>query len=398
MEKFEFYNPVRVVFGPGEVARVGAETAALGKTALVVSYKDHAFFADVLGRVEKSLSAAGVKPVAFYEVTANPTIDQVEAGIKAAKAAGVDVVVGIGGGSAMDAAKVIAAGVPFKHPAWKMIVARHDKAEAISPTEALPIVLVPTLPATSSEMNCGAVITNEKTHEKSYVFTPVIYAKVSILDPELTLTLPAYQTACGAVDAVSHVMELYLNGVEDTPLQDRLMEGIVLTIVECAAKLQKNPKDLAARTNLMWAATVAWNGWTQPGCASTTPMHLVAHPISAHFHVTHGATLAIVMHAWMRRFYKSRLPRYAQLGEKVFAMSAMGKDPEKLAVEVIDCFEAWMKGLGVQTRLGEVGIGKDKIDMLTDDIARVSFGPDGKLGARVPATKEDVRAVLSFAL
>jgi alcohol dehydrogenase YqhD (iron-dependent ADH family) len=398
MEKFEFYNPVRVVFGPGEVSKVGAETAALGKTALVVSYKDHSFFADLLARIEKSLSAAGVKPVAFYEVTANPTIDQVEAGIKAAKAAGVDVVVGVGGGSAMDAAKVIAAGVLYKLPAWKMIVARHDKAEAVAPTEALPIVLVPTLPATSSEMNCGAVITNEKTHEKSYVFAPAIYAKVSILDPELTLSLPAYQTACGAVDAVSHVMELYLNGADDTPLQDRLMEGIILTAMECAEKLQKNPKELAARTNLMWAATVAWNGWTQPGCASTTPMHLIAHPISAHFHVTHGATLAIVMHAWMRRFYKSRLARYAQFAERIFGMSAKGKDPEKLALEVIDRFEAWIKGLGVQTRLGEVGIGKDKIDMLTDDIARVSFGPDGKLGARVPATKEDVRAVLSLAL
>jgi alcohol dehydrogenase YqhD (iron-dependent ADH family) len=397
MEKFEFYNPVRVVFGPGEVKRLGTEAKALGKTALVVSYKDNPF-GGLLARVEKDLAASGVRPVPFYEVTANPTIEEVEAGVKKARAEGVDVVVGIGGGSAMDAAKVIAAGVPFKLPAWKMIVARHDKIEAVSPTEALPIVLVPTLPATSSEMNCGAVITNEQTHEKSYVFAPAIYAKVSILDPELTLSLPAYQTACGAVDAVSHVMELYLNGVDDTPLQDRLMEGIILTVMECAAKLKANPRDLAARTNLMWAATVAWNGWTQPGCASTTPMHLVAHPISAHFHVTHGATLAIVMHAWMRRFSKNRLGRYAQFGERIFGMGTKGKDPQKLALEVIDGFEAWMKGLGVQTRLTEVGIDKSKIAMLTDEIVRVSFGADGKLGARVPATKEDVRAVLELAL
>jgi alcohol dehydrogenase YqhD (iron-dependent ADH family) len=397
MEKFEFYNPVRVVFGPGEVKRLGAEAKALGKTALVVSYKDNPF-GGLLARVEKDLAASGVRPVPFYEVTANPTIEEVEAGVKKARAEGVDVVVGIGGGSAMDAAKVIAAGVPFKLPAWKMIVARHDKIEAVSPTEALPIVLVPTLPATSSEMNCGAVITNEQTHEKSYVFAPAIYAKVSILDPELTLSLPAYQTACGAVDAVSHVMELYLNGVDDTPFQDRLMEGIILTVMECAAALKANPKDLAARTNLMWSATVAWNGWTQPGCASTTPMHLVAHPISAHFHVTHGATLAIVMHAWMRRFSKNRLGRYAQFGERIFGMGAKGKDPQKLALEVIDRFEAWMKGLGVQTRLTEVGIDKSKIAMLTDEIVRVSFGADGKLGARVPATKEDVRAVLELAL
>jgi alcohol dehydrogenase len=398
VEKFEFHNPVRVIFGPGEVKRVGTEAKALGKKALVVSYKDQAFSSDLLSRVEKGLAAAGVTPVSFYEVTANPTIEQVEAGVKAAKAAGVDVVIGVGGGSAMDAAKVIAAGVLYPLEPWRMIVARHDKAEAVSPTKALPLVLVPTLPATSSEMNCGAVITNERTHEKSYVFAEPLYARVSILDPELTMTLPAYQTGCGAVDAVSHVMELYLNGVDDTPLQDRLMEGIILTVMECAAKLQHEAKDLAARTNLMWAATVAWNGWTNPGCASTTPMHLVAHPISAHFHVTHGATLAIVMHAWMRRFYRNRLPRYAQFGERIFGMSVKGKDPEKLALEVIDRFESWMKGLGVQTRLPEVGVGKEKIDMLTDDIVRVSFGADGKLGARVPATKDDVRAILQLAL
>ncbi len=336
--------------------------------------------------------------VASPAFTANPTIEQVEAGIQKARAEGVELVIGIGGGSAMDAAKVIAAGVPYKLPAWNMIVSRHDKVTAVAPTEALPIILVPTLPATSSEMNCGAVITNEKTHEKSYVFAWPLYAKVSILDPELTLTLPAYQTACGAVDAVSHVMELYLNGVDDTPLQDRVMEGIILTVMECAEKLRTDPKDLGARTNLMWAATVAWNGWTQPGCASTTPMHLLAHPISAHFHVTHGATLAIVMHAWMRRFYKARLGRYAQFAERIFGMSAKGKSQEKLAVAVIDRFEAWMKGLGVQTRLTEVGIEKNQVAMLTEDIARVSFGADGKLAARVPATKEDVRAVLELAL
>ncbi len=398
MEKFEFYNPVRIVFGPGEIKRLGAEARAQGKTALVVSYKDHSFFGGLLSRVEKDLSATGVRPVPFYEVTANPTIEEVEAGINKARAEGVDVVVGIGGGSAMDAAKVIAAGVPYKLPAWNMIVSRHDKVTAVAPTEALPIILVPTLPATSSEMNCGAVMTNEKTHEKSYVFAPALYAKVSILDPELTLTLPAYQTACGAVDAVSHVMELYLNGVDDTPLQDRVMEGIILTVMECAEKLRKDPKDLAARTNMMWAATMAWNGWTQPGCASTTPMHLVAHPISAHFHVTHGATLAIVMHAWMRRFYKARLDRYVQFAERIFGMSRKGKTAEKLAVAVIDRFEAWMKGLGVQTRLTEVGIDKGNVAMLTEDIARVSFGADGKLAARVPATKEDVRAVLELAL
>ena len=398
MEKFEFYNPVRVVFGPGEVKRVGLEAKALGKAALLVSYKEQGPLQDLLARIERILSSEGVKAIPFYGVSANPTIQQVEEGVRRAKAEGAELVIGVGGGSAMDTAKAIAAGVLYKQPLWNMIVSRHDQAVAVSPTEALPIILIPTLPATSSEMNAGAVISNEKTLEKSYVFANPLYARVSILDPELTLTLPAYQTGCGAADAVSHVMELYLNGVDDTPLQDRLMEGIILTIMECMEKLKKNPKDLSARTNLMWAATVAWNGWTQPGCASGVPMHLIAHVLSARYNTTHGASLAIVMPAFMRRFWKTRPQRYMQFAERIFAMNTKGQKPEKLAPQVIQKFEDWLKALGVQTRLPQVGIKADTVDSLTDEIARVSFGPDGKLGARVPATKEDVREILKLAL
>ena len=398
MEKFEFYNPVRVLFGPGELKRIGAEAKALGQTALLVSYKEPGPLKEVLGRIEAILAADGVKAVPFYGVSANPTIQQVEEGVKKAKAEGAQLVIGVGGGSAMDAAKAIAAGVLYRQPLWNMIVSRHDQAVAVSPTEALPIILVPTLPATSSEMNAGAVISNQKTLEKSYVFANPLYAKVSILDPELTLTLPAYQTGCGAADAVSHVMELYLNGADDTPLQDRLMEGIILTIMECMEKLKKDSQDLAARTNLMWAATVAWNGWTQPGVASGVPMHLIAHVLSARYNTTHGASLAVVMPAFMRRFWKTRPQRYVQFAERIFGLETRGKKPEKLVPQVIQKFEDWLKGLGVQTRLPEVGIKAEAVESLTEEVARVSFGPDGKLGARVPATKEDVREILKLAL
>jgi alcohol dehydrogenase YqhD (iron-dependent ADH family) len=398
MEKFEFYNPVRVLFGPGELKRIGAEAKALGQTALLVSYREPGPLKEVLGRIEAILAADGVKAVPFYGVSANPTIQQVEEGVKKAKAEGAQLVIGVGGGSAMDAAKAIAAGVLYKQPLWNMIVSRHDQAVAVSPTEALPIILVPTLPATSSEMNAGAVISNQETLEKSYVFANPLYAKVSILDPELTLTLPAYQTGCGAADAVSHVMELYLNGVDDTPLQDRLMEGIILTIMECMEKLKKDPQNLAARTNLMWAATVAWNGWTQPGVASGVPMHLIAHVLSARYNTTHGASLAVVMPAFMRRFWKTRPQRYVQFAERIFGLETRGKKPEKLVPKVIQKFEDWLKGLGVQTRLPEVGIKAEAVESLTEEVARVSFGPDGKLGARVPATKEDVREILKLAL
>lgn len=398
MDKFTLYNPVKLVFGAGELKQVGTEAKALGKKALLVSYKDHEFLTKTLDTVVALCREQGVATVPFFEAVANPTMDEVEAGVALARREKVDLVIGVGGGSAMDTAKLVAAGVNYQGELWKMIYSRHDHIVTVPPTSALPILLVPTLPATSSEMNCGAVVTNPKTHEKSYLFHPCIYAKTSILDPELTCSLPAYQTACGAADAISHVMEVYLNGTDDTPLQDRLMEGIVITLMEHVKKALLNPRDVAVRGHLMWESCVAWNGWTLPGTSSTTPMHMVAHPLSARFNVTHGATLSIIMPAWMKFTYRQHLARYVQFGERVFGMNVQGKDPMAVAAEVITRFEGFLKGIGVQVRMSECGIKAEAIDTLLEDTVRVYFNAEGKLGARVPLTKDEVREVLKLAL
>ena len=222
-------------------------------------------------------------------------------------------------------------------------------------------------------------------------FTPVLYAKVSITDPELTLTLPAYQTNCGGVDAISHVMEVYLSGVDDTPFQDKLMEGIIITIMDCLARLNKDLKDISARSSMMWAATVAWNGWTRAGTGATTPMHLIAHPMTANYGIAHGVTLAIVMPAWMRHTYKTRPERYVQFAQHILGWDTEGMDILETAAKVIDKFEEWIRSLGIRTRLSEFGLGEEAVDMLEKEIVRTGFGPDGKLAARVPATREDFK-------
>ena len=398
MEKFAFYNPVKVVFGPGELKQVGIEAKALGKKALVVSYKDHGFMQKTLDTVTTLCKENGIDTVAFYEAVANPTMTEIEAGVALARIEKVDLVIGVGGGSVMDTAKLVAAGVNYEGELWKMIYSRHDHFVTVPPTTALPILLVPTIPATSSEMNCGAVVTNPQTHEKSYLFHPCIYPKVSILDPELTCSLPAYQTACGAADAISHVVEVYFNGVEDTPLQDRLMEGIIITIMGHVRQVLKDPQNVAVRGHLMWESCVAWNGWTLPGTATTTPMHMVAHPLSARFNVTHGATLAIIMPAWMKCTYTQYLARYVQFAERIFGMETKGKDPVGVAQEVIAKFEAFLKEIGVQTRMSECGVKADAIEMLLEDSVRVYFNAEGKLGARVALTRDEVREVLKAAL
>ena len=313
MENFELYNPVKIIFGPGEVSKTGEEAAKMGTKAMVVSYKEHDFFIDLLKRVESMLTTAGLGVVPFYEVTANPLMGQVDAAVRQCKDEDVDNVIAVGGGSAMDVAKITAAGVYYQGDLWEMIVSRHDQEVAEPPEKALPLLMVPTLPATSSEMNCGAVVTNERTREKSYVFAECLYPQVSIVDPSLTCSLPPYQTACGAADAISHAMETYLNGVDDTPLQDRFLEGVIVTIMENVGKALEDPNDVQVRAHLQWASVVAWNGWLSAGIGGWAPMHQLGHVLSARHDVTHGASLAIVMVAWMKQLHDHRLERYVHL-------------------------------------------------------------------------------------
>lgn len=397
MEKFEFYNPVQIIFGEGEVSRTGKEAAKLGKNVLLVSYKEHDFFSELLANIKTMLEAEGLKVVPFFEVTANPLIGQVRAGIELSKNEGVDLVIAVGGGSAMDAAKIIAAGVLYEGDPWNMVVSRHDNVTVVPPKEALPLLLVPTLPATGSEMNCCGVVTNEETTEKSYAWDPCLYPKVSIVDPALTCSLPAYQTACGAADTISHVMEFYLNGFYDAPLNNRIQEGVILTVMENAPKVLEDPNDMAARANLQWAAIVALNGWSQPGDA-WTPMHQLGHVLSARHNVAHGATLAIIMPAWMKLLHQRRPATYTQFAERIFGMDTSGKDPAALALEAIDRFEGFLKSIGVPTRLSDVNVSADEIDALIDDVVKISFGSDGKLNSRPPVDREDVRKVYELAL
>jgi alcohol dehydrogenase YqhD (iron-dependent ADH family) len=398
MENFEFYNPVRVIFGPGEVSKTGVEAKALGKTALLVTYEEYDFFEDLLKNIQSQMEAEGMKVVPFYKITANPTIGQVRDGVALSRAEDVDVIVGVGGGSAMDAAKAIAAGVLYDGDPWMMVYSRHDNIVTVPPEDALPILLVPTLPATSSEMNSGAVITNEEIKEKSYIWHPCLYAKTAILDPELTTSLPPYQTGCGAADAISHVMEVYFNGADDTPLHDYLMEGLILTLMEYAPKALENPDDVVVRGHLQWTSAVAWNGWTLTGTATSSPMHWPAHTISARHNITHGATLAIIMPAWLKYFRSHRPDRYIRFADRIMGMDVSGRDADEVALEAIDKFEAFLKSIGVQTRLSEVGIGADDIDAMVEDTFRVYAGEDGKLGARPPATREDVKKIYEMAL
>ena len=216
-------------------------------------------------------------------------------------------IIALGGGSTMDAAKVMAAAVFYPGDPWDMIY--HGQAAPHIPTRALPLITVPTLAATGSEMNAGAVITNEKTTVKSYVIADVMYPRVALVDPELTLSVPKDQTAYGVCDLITHVTEGYFNGQDGTPLQDRFAESVIQTAIEWGPKAVANGNDLEARSQVQWASVVALNGWVQAGVESGFPVHMIEHVISAHHDIAHGAGLAIVNPAWMRFAAKARPAR-----------------------------------------------------------------------------------------
>lgn len=400
MDKFCFYNPVRVIFGAGELKQLATEVRAFGKKALLVSYKDHDFMRPTIDRVISLCKEGGVEVVPFFEVVANPTIDGVRAAVSLAIQEKVDFIIALGGGSAMDTAKIAAAGVLYPHDPWMMINARHNgESAAIAPTEALPLVMIPTIPATSSEMNCGAVVQDPETHEKSYLFAACIYPKLSILDPELTLSLPAYQTAAGGVDAISHAAEVYFNGVPDTPLQDSLVEGIMRTLVGHIPQALANPQDIVVRSHIMWEACVAWNGWTLPGTSAGTPMHMVAHALSARYGMAHGVTLGIAMLAFYKYTWKDWPERFIQFGERVMGLNLTGLSQEEACLKAIDAFEQFLTQVGVETRMSQYKgaiIPSSDIDMLVDDCERVYFGADKTLYAHRPLTREDVKAILKL--
>ncbi len=398
MNNFEFYNPVHIIFGAGELRRVGQEAKKLGKKAFLVTYSDHAFFAELLGTIERCLVEEQVSLVPFYGISPNPRLSEVARGVEACKQAGADLVIGLGGGSAMDSAKLVAAGVLYPGNLWDMVFSRHDGSQpATPPKEALPSLMIPTLPATGSEMNPTAVVTNDETMEKSYTWDGCLYPKVSIVDPGLTCSLSPYQTACGAADTFAHVLEFYVTGFEHAFLNNRIQEAVMRTVLEYTPQALRNGSDLGARAQLQWASILALNGLTQPG-DGWTPMHQLGHVLSARYDIAHAASLSIIMPAWMKHFYKSRLDQYAVLARNVFGVGADTASSQSAALEGIARFESFLESIGVPTRMADVGIPGDDIPSLTADVVRISFGSDGKLRGCPPATREDVAAVYTLAL
>jgi alcohol dehydrogenase YqhD (iron-dependent ADH family) len=342
-----FYLPTRIIFGPGSLAQLGVEAAKIGRRAILVTGTSSLRKAGVLDRVITDLKANGVKVTVFDKVEPNPRASTVDKGGKIARQEKADLIIGLGGGSTMDTAKGIALASSGTDSIWCQV---EDKLEIKEPVP--PLILVPTVAATGSEANNGAVITNWDTHEKRLLHSPYFFAKVSIVDPELTLTLPKKTTAQGGVDIFCHLVERYLTAEQTSPLTDGILETTMTMVVNSLPQVLARPDDIEARTRLSWASTIACSQFaTLGGGAGAMTLHGIEHPLSGYYDVAHGDGLAALLPAWMRYTFPVRSERFHQLGKKVF-----NEEDGILATE------QWLERVGMKLRLSALGIGSEYLE------------------------------------
>jgi len=355
MDNFEFKNPTKIIFGKGSESKVGAEAAQHGKKILLHYGSGSIKASGLYDRVCASLKAAGLEWVDLGGVKPNPRLSLVHEGVKICKEKGIDLILAVGGGSAIDSAKAIAMGAVMEGDVWDYYLGKGG------PTKALPIATILTIPAAGSESSTGTVITKEDGQLKRAVNSELLYPRFSILNPELCFTLPKFQIACGATDIMAHLMERYFTNVTHVSFTDRLIEATMKTVIAQAPLVLENQKNYDAWSELMWAGTIAHNNLLNTGRIGCWGSHDIEHEISGIYDVAHGAGLAVVFPAWMKYVMKHDLNRFVQWAVRVWNVELNVFDPESVVKEGIRRMEAFFHALGLATTLEGLGIKDDRI-------------------------------------
>jgi alcohol dehydrogenase YqhD (iron-dependent ADH family) len=351
-----FELTTKILFGAGSISQLEEEAEKLGTIALIVTYPDIRRIG-LLDRTVKSLKDRGLSVLTFEKVEPNPRSSTVDEGAGIARSEKVDLVIGLGGGSAMDAAKSIAAASGGSEPIWHYVETRAQ------PEGSVPaIIQVPTMAGTGSEINNGAVITNWETHIKSTVGNRYMQARVAIIDPEITLTVPRNQTAAGGIDIFTHIVEAYVTDGMSTPLTDGIRETVMKMVVASLSQALAHPDDIEARTQLSWASTIAMSQFARlGGGGGSLTCHGIEHALSGYYDVTHGDGLAALLPAWMKYTLPVMEARFESLGKNVF-----GK------VDGIQATEEWLESVGMRLRLGDLGCELERAEEIADLAVRSS--------------------------
>ena len=387
MDNFNFYSPTEFVFGKGREYDCGMYVKKYGGTKVLIHYGGQsAQKSGLLDRVRKSLEQSGIEYTELGGVQPNPRDTLVYKGIDLCRSENVDFILALGGGSVIDSAKAIAMGVPYDGDFWDFYSGK--KAE-----KALPVGTVLTIAAAGSEGSGDSVITKEDGMLKRGSGSDVIRPRFSVMNPELTQTLPAYQTACGATDIMAHVFERYFTNTKEVEITDRLCEAVLLTMVKETPRVIADPNNYEARANIMWAGTVAHNNIVGVGRQQDWNSHGIEHELSALYDCAHGAGLAVIMPAWMEFVYKHNVMRFCQMATRVFGCQMNFEDPESTALEGIKAFRTFLHSIGMPINFAQLGAKEEDIPKLVE-----KFGiGDGKTGGFVALSADDVAQIYRIA-
>jgi alcohol dehydrogenase len=388
MNNFNFYSPTSFVFGKNRESEAGKYVKRFGGTNVLIHFGGgSAVKSGLLDRIKASLAEENITFTELGGVMPNPRSGLVYEGIEICKRENIDFVLAVGGGSAIDSSKAIALGALYDGDFWDFYQGKRIE-------KALPVATILTISAAGSEGSGNTVITHENGMLKRGCGGDALRPSFSILNPELTCTLPAYQTACGATDMMAHVLERYFTNTTDVEITDRLCEAVLLTVIKEAPKALANPNDYEARANIMWAGMVAHNDICGVGREQDWATHQIEHELSGLYDVAHGAGLAVMFPAWMKYVMKHDIMRFAQFAVRVWGCEMNFQQPEDTAKQGISKFEQFLTSIGMPIRFSELGAKAEDIPTL---VQTLGLG-ERTLGSFVKLTKEDVKKIYELAI
>jgi len=391
MINFEFYNPTKVIFGKGTESQVGKEISSRGYKKVLIHFGGTYLYENgVLERVHKSLEDCNIEYVDLGGVVPNPHMSLVKEGVELCKKEGVDFILAIGGGSPIDSAKAIAYGLVNDFDLVDLYMGK------VATDKIAPLGCISTIAATGSETSNSSVITIEEGMLKRSYNHDCSRPKFAIMNPELTYTLPVYQTASGASDIMMHTMERYFTNTEHVELIDHMAEGLLVSVREAALKVIKEPANYDARADLMWAGSLSHNGLTGTGRVSDFASHKMEHEMGGMFDVAHGAGLCAIWGSWARYVYKTNVARFAQFANKVFDVPMNLYDLEETALKGIESWEDWCHKIGMPTSMKDLGI--NPTDAQIEDMAeKCAAAGNGHVGFFQMLYKEDIIKIYTMA-
>lgn len=366
MQDFWYQNITKIIFGRNKVLQIGEVTKPYGTKSLLVYGQNSIHKQGLYHTVKDALKENGINIIDHGGVKSNPLLSHVRLGIEKTRLNNIDCIIAVGGGSVIDEAKAISAGACATDDIWDFFMSG-KKLDT-----ALPILAVPTLSASGSEMNGGVVVTNGETKQKLAIGAPCLYPKVSILDPLLTCNAPREYTFYGLADIVSHILEPYFNGSDNhTKVQDNLAEGLLLSLIDISKRLREDLQDYQARADLMWASCLAHNGLFAAGVGRIThEIHLLAHALGAVFDVPHGAAISVVIPAWMAFVSALKGDKFCRFSIRVFGVDE-DADRKKVIELGISNLKKWFSYMGCPVTLRELGITENDLELIAGNIAPV---------------------------